>query len=104
MKIRTFIIILVLVALVGAGGFFLYQQQAGRAKAAAANLQTAALTHGPLVASVSGAGNIYAPQQTNLNFQLTGVPITKINVNIGDKVKAGDLLATVDDSDLQFAL
>ena len=103
MKARTIIIILVVIAVLGVGGYFIWQQQQNTAKAATTR-QTATVTRGALAATVSGAGNLYAPQQTNLNFQLTGVPITKVNVQVGDKVKAGDLLAQVDDSDLQFSL
>ena len=105
MKLNRIVITLVLLIIVGAAGFFIYQQQVGSARAAAvANRQTATITRGTLVSSVSGAGNLYAPQQTNLNFQLAGVPIVKIDVQVGDKVKAGDVLAQEDDSDLQFAL
>jgi HlyD family secretion protein len=105
MKIRTWIMILILVAVIGAGGYYIYQQRVSSASAAVtANRQTATITRGSLVATVAGAGNIYAPQQTNLSFQLTGVPITKVNVVVGDKVKAGDVLATEDNSNLQFAL
>ncbi|HEY6042106.1 MAG TPA: efflux RND transporter periplasmic adaptor subunit [Anaerolineae bacterium] len=103
MKARTIIIILIVIAVLGVGGYFIWQQQQNTAKAATTR-QTATITRGSLAATVSGAGNLYAPQQTNLNFQLTGVPITKVNVQVGDKVKAGDVLAQVDDSDLQFSL
>src|SRR5919202_3768085 len=102
MKTRTILVLLIVLVLLGAGAFIYYQQQQATARAAATNRQTATLTRGTLVATVTGAGNIYAPQQTNLNFQLTGVPIKKINVKVGDSVKAGDVLAEVDDSDLQF--
>ncbi len=104
MSKRIVYIALGLMVLLGVGGF-VYWNQVSTAKAAAAvTVQTATVTRGTLVASVSGAGNIYAPQQTNLNFQLSGVPITKINVQVGDKVKSGDVLAQADDSDLQFAV
>lgn len=104
MERRKVVILAVIVALVGLGGFLLFQQQANTARAATATLPTATITVGSLVATVSGAGNIYAPQQTNLSFQLTGVPITQVNVQVGDQVKAGEVLAQADDSDLQFAL
>ncbi len=105
MSRRSIIIILVLLVVVAAGGYFFYQQQVSAAKAAAAaNLQTATINRGNLVATVSGAGNISAPQQTNLSFQLTGVPITQVSVAVGDKVKTGQVLAQEDDSQLQFAL
>ena len=105
MSRRTIVVLLILLALVGAGGYYLYQQQVSAAQAAAqANLQTAQISRGDLVATVSGAGNISAPQETNLSFELTGVPITQVNVKVGDKVKNGDLLAQEDDSQLQFSL
>jgi HlyD family secretion protein len=101
---RVISIVLALVVIAGVGGVWYYQQQTNVAHAAAANLQTATVTQGTLVASVAGAGNINAPQETNLSFELTGVPITKVNVVVGDKVKAGDVLAEEDNSQLQFAL
>jgi HlyD family secretion protein len=102
---RNLLIALILLVLLGGASYLFYERQVSSASAAAiSNLQTATVTRGTLVATVSGAGNIYAPQQTNLSFQLTGVPITKINVNVGDQVKAGQVLAQADDSDLRFAL
>ncbi|MGB8648689.1 MAG: efflux RND transporter periplasmic adaptor subunit [Anaerolineae bacterium] len=103
MKKGTFILAIVLTALVASAGFWFYQQQ-NAPRAQAATLATATITRGTLTATVSGAGNLFAPQETSLSFQLTGTPITKINVQVGDKVKAGDVLAQVDDSDLQLAL
>ncbi len=101
---RNLTILAILVILVGVGGYLVYESRARSAAASAVNLQTATISRGTLVATVSGAGNIYAPQQTNLNFELTGVPITKINVQVGDRVKAGQVLAEEDSSDLQFQL
>lgn len=100
---RLFTFLLIVVVIAGGVLYFVYQQQAQTARAATTR-PTTTITRGSLVATVSGAGNLYAPQQTNLNFQLTGVPITKVSVQVGDKVKAGDVLAQVDDSDLQFSL
>ncbi len=102
-KKGTLIIAIVLTALVAAGGYWFYDQQ-NAPRAQAATLTTTTITRGNITSTVSGAGNIFAPQQTNLSFQLTGTPITKVNVQVGDKVKAGDVLAQVDDSDLQLAL
>jgi HlyD family secretion protein len=104
MRLRTILIVLIIVAAAAAGGYWYYQQQTNSARAATATRSTATITRGTLVASVSGAGNVYAPQQTALSFQLTGVTITKVNVHVGDRVKAGDVLAQVDDTDLQLSL
>ncbi|MGE5138021.1 MAG: efflux RND transporter periplasmic adaptor subunit [Rudaea sp.] len=105
MKRRSFLVLALAAILITAGGLFYYQQQqASRVQAASANRATATITRGSIVASVSGAGNIYAPQQTTLNFESSGSTITAINVQVGDKVKAGQVLAQEDDTDLQYSL
>ena len=104
MKHRWLLILLIIVALVGAGAYVLYQRQASSVEAATTSVQTGIITRGSLAATVSGAGNIYSPQQTDLSFELTGVPITTIQVQVGDQVKTGQVLALEDDSDLQFSL
>jgi len=96
--------IIVLAILVGGGAFYWYQQQQAATRAATATRQTAALTRGDLAASVNGGGNIYAPQQTNLNFGVSNAPVTAVNVQVGDKVKKGAVLAQVDSAALQDAL
>ncbi len=105
MSKRNLIIgIVALVALLGAGAFYWYQQQQTAARTAAATRQTATLSRGDLAATVSGGGNVYAPQQTNLNFGVSNAPVTRLNVQVGDKVKKGDVLAEVDAAALQDAL
>ncbi len=104
MKRRTLLVLIVVVALVGVGGFIFYRQQTNTAQAATTTRSTATITRSSLVASVTGAGNIYAPQQTTLNFALTGAQIKSISVQVGDKVKAGQVLALEDDTDLQYSL
>src|SRR5512140_3822866 len=100
MKRRTLFMLIVVVALVGAGGLFFYRQQSNTAQAATTTRSTATITRGSLTASVTGAGNIYAPQQTSLSFALTGAQIKSISV----QVEAGQVLALEDDTDLQYSL
>ncbi len=94
---------IVLLVLVSAGGFYWFQQQQVAA-AATATRQTAQLEQGALAATVSAAGNITAPQQANLSFGVTGMPVTQVNVKVNDRVKAGGVLAQVLDTELQQAL
>lgn len=96
--------IIALAILVGGGAFYWYQQQQAAARAATATRQTATLTRGDLAASVNGGGNIYAPQQTNLNFGVSNASVTAVNVQVGDKVKKDAVLAQVDSAALQDAL
>ncbi|MDF3075867.1 MAG: efflux transporter periplasmic adaptor subunit [Alphaproteobacteria bacterium] len=46
-------------------------------------------------------GNIMAWQETVIGSQSTGLRLTKVNVNVGDKVKAGQLLAQFESAQLQ---
>lgn len=101
----TLAIVIVLVVLIGAGAFYFWQQSnAQRAAAATATRQTGTLSRGPLSASVSGAGNITAPEQSNLSFGVSGVAVTKVNVKVGDIVKQGDVLAEADATQLNEQL
>lgn len=93
---------IVLLLVVGAGGFVYYQQQQTKT-AAAATKQTAQLEQGALAATVSAAGNLTAPEQVNLTFGVSGMPVTQVNVKVNDQVKAGDVLAQVQDTELQQA-
>lgn len=60
------------------------------------------VTRGNLLIGLSYDGKVALPV-TALNFEVSG-KIKNINVSPGDTVKKGDLLAELDDSDLQFAL
>jgi HlyD family secretion protein len=93
---------IVLLLVIGAGGFVYYQQQQTKT-AAAATKQTAQLEQGALAATVSAAGNLTAPEQVNLSFGVSGMPVTQVHVKVNDQVKAGDVLAQVQDTELQQA-
>jgi multidrug efflux pump subunit AcrA (membrane-fusion protein) len=75
----------------------------GRATAAAQGPATVAVTRGKIIGSVAGNGAIAAEQTVDLSFQSTGI-VKTVNVDAGDTVKAGQLLAELDMSDLQLAL
>ena len=71
--------------------------------ATAQQLQTATVTRGSLQATVSASGTIVAHAQVAVPFQNSG-QIKTINVKVGDQVKAGQVLASLDTSDLQVAV
>lgn len=57
---------------------------------------------GNLEIGLSADGKI-SRSLTNLNFEVSGT-VKKINVQVGQTVKAGDILAELDDTDLQLAV
>ena len=66
-------------------------------------LQTATVSRGSLQATVSASGTIAAHAQLTLQFQNSG-QIKTVNVKAGDKVKAGQVLATLDTANLEVAV
>jgi HlyD family secretion protein len=61
--------------------------------------QTQAATRGDIAASVGATGNIRTNQSVVLNWQTTGI-ISKIDVKLGQTVKAGDVLGELDPASL----
>ncbi|MGD0613128.1 MAG: biotin/lipoyl-binding protein [Anaerolineales bacterium] len=97
-------VLAVIILLIAAGGFEIYQvNQTQVAAAATPALQTAVARQGDLTLEASGNGTLIADNEVNIGFQTSGT-LTKLNVSVGDQVKAGDALAQLDDTSLQTAL
>ena len=99
-RTRWIIGALLLVAVVGAFAYYKFVYVPSQASTAPA-MQTAVAYEGSLVISASGTGTLVSKDEVNLAFQTTG-EVTELNVKVGDQVKAGDLLAKVDDTDLKI--
>jgi HlyD family secretion protein len=65
--------------------------------------QTATVQRGSLTAVISTAGTVTAQSQVVLNFQASG-QVKEITVKVGDKVKAGQVLAKLDTTILEMAV
>lgn len=100
LKNKIFWIVLILVLAIAAGGYYLYQTQ--RATAAETvetqELQTAVASRGDLSIIASGTGSIVPRQQIGVGFDESGTLI-ELNVQEGDQVKAGDILARLQTND-----
>jgi HlyD family secretion protein len=102
----------VIVLLIIAGGYWYYQsaQQKYKAAASHSSLQTATVRRGNIVISASGTGTVVAAATANLAFSNSGssssanATLTKINVTVGDQVKAGEVLAVEDNTTQAQAL
>jgi HlyD family secretion protein len=103
---RVIVILAVIIVLAGAGGYLYYSKvylPSNTTTTSTATLNTTSVRQGNLEISASGTGTLTASDEVNLAFK-TGGQITKIAVKVGDKVKAGDVLANVDDTNAQIAL
>jgi HlyD family secretion protein len=93
---RLIIPILIIVIVVGAAAYLVYKNFGPKtAQAAATTYQTAKVATGSVDSTVGATGSIRANQSAIISWQTSG-KIGTVNVAIGDKVKAGDVLATLD--------
>ncbi len=100
---RRALVILGVILLVGAASWFGYDRF-GKAKAAAApDYETYTVARGNISATVSATGSILPEREANLSFQGTGT-IAEIRAQLGQQVKAGDVLARLDTTDLNLAV
>ncbi len=90
-----------IVAVVIVGGFGMYRS-ATTAKAATQYVLSP-VTVGSIIQTVTGSGQVSAANQIDVTSQASGA-ITSIDVSVGQHVHAGDLLATIDDTNALNAL
>ncbi len=102
-KKRTWIIIGTVV--LGVIGLVLVtNNQRSTAQAAArSNVQLGRVTQATLLSTVDSSGSVTPESKTTLSFGTSGV-ISKVNVQIGDHVKKGDVLADLNTSNLQLQI
>lgn len=103
MKRNAIIVTIVVVIILAVGGYFGYRQLTANAASTAVRAQTSPVALGSLVATVATAGNVAAVRSASLTFDISG-HVNKVNVQIGDAVKAGQVLMELDSSDLQYSL
>ncbi|MCB8965856.1 MAG: efflux RND transporter periplasmic adaptor subunit [Chloroflexota bacterium] len=98
------IVTLILAALIAGASYFYYTSSvAAETVAEEDEVQTSVARLGEIVVSATGAGTVIAASEVELSFASSG-QLTELLVQIGDEVKAGDVLARIDDTDAQQSL
>jgi HlyD family secretion protein len=89
----------VVILLLAAGtGFFIFRRtQTDKAATTNDTYQTATARRGTLTISASGSGSLVGGNSTSLAFPIAGV-VKKLHVNTGEEVKAGQVLAELEDT------
>ncbi|MFG2819499.1 efflux RND transporter periplasmic adaptor subunit [Kitasatospora sp. NPDC048365] len=89
------------VALLGGAAIAYTTLDSGTSTAASATrTRTATVAKGTVLATVSGSGTLASPSDTAQDFT-TGGKVTSVKVAVGDAVKKGQVLATVDTTTAQ---
>ena len=97
------VIVVILVALV-AGAYYQFSYLPSRARTsrarASSNSQTSVVRRGTITLSAIGTGTLQPNNQVQLGFggNTSNGKLVTLNVKVGDKVKAGQLLAEIDNS------
>lgn len=100
---KRLIITVLVIAILGAGGFFGYRQYQASQAAKQANYQTTKIERGELTAIVGATGSVRSNQTTIISWQTSG-RIGELMAKVDDKVKAGQTLAKLDEKSLSQAL
>src|SRR5688572_16472211 len=96
-RIAGAVVLLAVLALV------IWGVSSSRAGRAAAQNQTYGVRRGTLTQSIGGTGSVRASQSAALTWQTTGT-VGAVNAGIGDKVKADQVLASLDQASLPQAV
>lgn len=94
MKKKVWIIGIILVVLVA--GYFIYRSysQKKAAQTAASRVETSKVQRGTLTLTIDATGKVRSAQSAVLYWGTSGT-VEKVNVQVGQMVKAGDVLATL---------
>ncbi|MDR0268611.1 efflux RND transporter periplasmic adaptor subunit [Paenibacillus sp.] len=85
-------------------GIFIYFEKAPKPVEAPPN-ETAKVEQGDVTDTLNIAGVVQATKEVNMNFTSAGTSkLTKVNVVAGDSVKAGQILAQLDDSEAKIQI
>ncbi|MCJ7509554.1 MAG: biotin/lipoyl-binding protein [Dehalococcoidia bacterium] len=95
--------LVVLAALVAAGGYALWAVVLSGGGSAAEGVQTATVEKGSISKTVSTSGVAAAQSTASLSFGQSG-RVSAVNVTLGQEVKQGDVLAEIESDELQSAV
>lgn len=102
--IKLLVTVIVIAGLIG-GGYFTYSRITSSQTTSTDEtpLQTAKATVGDLILYANGTGTTMPAEESNFGFNTSG-QVSEIYVTIGDQVKAGQVLAQLDDTEPQIDL
>ena len=102
MKKRWIALLLPALLLLAGGGYAYYHfVYASPPTASEPTLRTSQVRRGDIVITVSGTGNLLPGREISLGFRTSGT-LVSLEVQVGDHVRAGDVLARLDTRELEL--
>jgi HlyD family secretion protein len=103
-RILISLIVLALLAAAGGGGYWAHKRYFTRSTTSQTQtLKTATVSRGDILITADGSGSLEPSDEKTLSFVVNGT-VAVVNVKLGDKVKAGDVLAKLDTVNLENAV
>ncbi|MHB0857960.1 MAG: efflux RND transporter periplasmic adaptor subunit [Anaerolineae bacterium] len=96
-------VLLLVAALAGGAAYYLTSLRGSTQASQEPALRTTRARLGELVISATGAGTVVAADEVELGFDSSG-KLLELNVQVGDRVKQGDVLARIEDLSARSAL
>jgi multidrug efflux pump subunit AcrA (membrane-fusion protein) len=98
---KVFLTAVIALLLVTGGGYYYYNNAYAQPEQAdEETVKTARVRQGDLVITASGSGTLIPADEVSMGFTTAGV-LVEMPVEVGDQVRAGDLLARLDDTEAQ---
>ena len=98
------IVVVIVAAAVVAGGLIIHQITKTDNADSEADSQVTTVSRHNLKNTTTVSGTLVSKQKSSLDSTVNGVKLASVNVKVGDRVKAGDVLATLDSSDASAEL
>jgi len=101
-RLLKWLVLVLLVAMAGTAGWMFWTRN--QAPQTTSLTQVVTVERGNLTATIAPTGEVYAPRQEELTFDVNKIELTELNVAPGQQVKAGDVLARIDTEALERAV
>ena len=101
-RVLKWLALVLVVAAAGVGGWMWWTRN--QAPETTSLTQVVTVERGNLVAAIAPTGEVYAPRQVELTFDVNKIELIELNVSPGQQVRIGDVLARIDTETLERAV
>lgn len=101
-RLLKWLALVLVVAVAGTAAWVLWTRN--QAPQTTSFTQVVTVERGNLVATIAPTGEVYAPRQTELSFDVNRIELIELNVAPGQQVRAADVLARIDPTALERAV